>query len=284
MFDLDQAILQWRRQLSASGLASAEILDELESHLREEIERQLAAGLTAEEAFHLSVARLGEPSLLRREFTRARKRGSFSQARAGLKLALTGLLAIALIMAALPLLGIHLSLAEQGQGIALLTLLFLCVWLWKFGRVDPTAPINLKCFTVGARQSLELARAQAARMHHDFIGTEHSLLGLMEEGVVARVFQRLRVDREMIQREVERFVPLGSPKQIAYDLPSTPRLRRALYLAAQEARALSQTEVGSEHILLGLVKEGEGVAAIVLKNLGVQLEDLRREVLKEMGP
>ncbi len=143
---------------------------------------------------------------------------------------------------------------------------------------------SLENFTPAARQSLDLAPAQARGFHHDFVGTEHVLLGLAhaQSGRVFNVLQRLGLSRETIRAEVEKIVTPGPVRSRNVNIPFTPRAQRALQLAAAEAKALKQPNVSAEHIFLGLIREGSGVAALALKNLGVQIEKARSELLKEM--
>lgn len=145
---------------------------------------------------------------------------------------------------------------------------------------------ELNNFTPRAQQVLALARQEASRFNHNFIGTEHLLLGLIRlgQGVAINVLQKMGVDLQAVRMEVEKLVGTGSEQKITGDIPPTPRVRKVLALAAKEAKALNHTYIGTEHILLGLLREGEGVAARVLRNLGVDLETARQEILKEIDP
>ncbi|MCD4782042.1 MAG: ATP-dependent Clp protease ATP-binding subunit [Candidatus Omnitrophica bacterium] len=140
-------------------------------------------------------------------------------------------------------------------------------------------------FTERARKVIVYAKEEARRFNHDYIGTEHLLLGLVREGegVAAAVLQKLGLDLETIRVEVEKLVQAGSPTQVLGDIPFTPRSKKALELAAEEARALGHNYIGTEHLLLGLVKEGEGMAFRVLLNLGLDLGKLRNEVMELLG-
>ncbi len=140
-------------------------------------------------------------------------------------------------------------------------------------------------FTERARKVIVYAKEEARRFNHDYIGTEHLLLGLVREGegVAAAVLQKLGVDLETIRMEVEKMVQPGPPTQVLGDIPFTPRSKKALELSAEEARALGHNYIGTEHLLLGLVKEGEGMAYRVLLNLGLDLGKLRNEVMELLG-
>ena len=142
-------------------------------------------------------------------------------------------------------------------------------------------------FTPRAQQVLALARKEADRFHHNFVGTEHLLLGLISlgQGVAVNVLQKLGLDLENVRREVEEQVGVG-PDQKSFGKipPYTPRVKKVLALAQKEAKALNHTYVGTEHILLGLLREGDGVAARVLKNLKVDIELTQQEILKELDP
>ena len=142
-------------------------------------------------------------------------------------------------------------------------------------------------FTPRAQETLALARKEACRFHHNFVGTEHLLLGLIRlgQGTAVSVLGKLGLDLETVGLEVEKQVGRGVDHELFGALPPfTPRVKKVLALAAKEARALNHTYVGTEHILLGLLAEGDGVAARVLKNLGVDIEQTRQEVLKELDP
>ncbi len=140
-------------------------------------------------------------------------------------------------------------------------------------------------FTERARKVIVYAKEEARRFNHDYIGTEHLLLGLIREGegVAAAVLQKLGLDLETIRLEVEKLVQAGPSTQVVGDIPFTPRSKKALELSAEEARALGHNYIGTEHLLLGLVKEGEGMAYRVLLNLGLDLGKLRNEVMELLG-
>ncbi|MDA0841020.1 MAG: ATP-dependent Clp protease ATP-binding subunit, partial [Planctomycetota bacterium] len=133
-----------------------------------------------------------------------------------------------------------------------------------------------------ARKVMELARQEAQRLNHEYIGTEHILLGLIKEGsgVAASVLNNLDINLKQIRLEVEKMVPPGSNMAtIGQKLPYTPRAKKVLELAFEEARNLGHNYIGTEHLLLGLLRENDGVAAQVLLNLSMKLEDVREEVL-----
>src|ERR1022692_3005994 len=139
-------------------------------------------------------------------------------------------------------------------------------------------------FTPRAQQVLALARKEADRFNHNFVGTEHLLLGLIKlgQGVAVNVLQKLGLDLETVRLEVEKQVGTGPDQKMLGNIPYTPRVKKILALAAREARALNHTYVGTEHLLLGLLREGDGVAARVLKNLDVGIDRTRQEILKEL--
>ena len=140
-------------------------------------------------------------------------------------------------------------------------------------------------FTERARKVVILAKEEARRFNHDYIGTEHILLGLVREGegVAASVLQKVGVSLEKIRLEIEKLVQPGPTTQIIGDIPFTPRAKKALELAAEEARALGHNYIGTEHLLLGLIREGEGMASQVLLNLGLDLNTVRNEVMELLG-
>jgi len=141
-------------------------------------------------------------------------------------------------------------------------------------------------FTPRAQQVLQLARKEADRFNHSYVGTEHILLGIISlgQGVAVNVLQRMNVNLEAVRMEVEKAVGVGPETKQVGNLPFTPRVKKVLALAGSEARSLNHAYVGTEHILLGLLREGEGVAARVLRNLNVDLEKTRIEIMKELDP
>jgi len=141
-------------------------------------------------------------------------------------------------------------------------------------------------FTPRAQQVLALARKEADRFNHNYVGTEHLLLGLIKlgQGVAVNVLTKLGLDLETVRMQVEQQVGSGPETKMVGNIPYTPRVKKVLALASKEAKALNHSYVGTEHILLGLLREGEGVAAQVLRNLDVNLDKARSEILKELDP
>jgi hypothetical protein len=238
MFNLEEAISEWRGQMLAAGVKNPNVVDELESHLREDVARHAQSGENAEQAFEAAVQRVGHARLLKREFAK--------------------------------LGGKKWVLLRQLKGILV-------------GSLVPFP--SLSTFTPSARRTLELARMEAPRLHHNFVGTEHVLLGLLtlENGVVPNVLKRMGVDREDLRKQVENCVSIFPSKKMPARLPYTPRVKKSLRLAAREAKTSHHACVGAEHIFLGLLLEGDGVAGRVLKNLGLSSETTRKEILRESG-
>ena len=213
MFNLEQSISEWRRQMLSAGLKNPDIVDELESHLREDWARRVQSGESEEQAFEGAVQGVGQASLLKHEFAKL-----------------------------------------SGKRWA---------WLRKLKGLMARAFVPVpSTFTPGARWTLELAGQEAPRLNHGFIGTEHVLLGLLalEDGVVPNVFKKMEVDREGVRRQIENWVSIFPPSKMPGRVPYTPRVKKSLYFAAREAKVSQNAPVGAEHILLGLVLEGDGVA------------------------
>ena len=141
-------------------------------------------------------------------------------------------------------------------------------------------------FTPRAQQVLALARKEADRFNHSFVGTEHLLLGLINlgQGVAVNVLQKMGLNLETVRLEVEKQVGTGPDQKLAGNIPYTPRVKKVLELSKKEAKALHHTYVGTEHILLGLLREGEGVAARVLKTLDIDIDLCRQKILHELDP
>lgn len=236
MFSLETAIAEWRKQMLAAGIKTPVPLDELENHLREDIEQQMHAGADEARAFEIAVQHIGQPAPLKKEFMKT----------------------------------VHFKwlLLQKIK-------CFLGIRTASLPEVDTFAPAAL--------QALQLAPEEARHFNHDFVGTEHVLLGLArsDSKSVSNVMQKLGVRSDALRVEIERFVHTGTIAVTAANIPYTPRAKQALQLAAEEARKLNQPHIRAEHIFLGLLREGGGVAALVLKNLGVSLEGARAEVLKE---
>ena len=238
MFNLETAIAEWRRQMLAAGIQSPVPLDELEGHLREDIEQHMRTGMDEARAFELAVQHMGQAVSLRKEFMKTSNTT---------RMFLRKLKSFVLGVREIPLPALD--------------------------EFEPTA-----------RQTLTLAPEEARHFNHTFVGTEHLLLGLTrsDSRTVPNVLQKLGVSMDALSVEIERLVPVGPVGIATGQIPYTPRARRALQLSSDEARKLNQPRVRPEHIFLGLLREGSGVAALVLKNLGVQLDAARAEVLKEM--
>jgi len=141
-------------------------------------------------------------------------------------------------------------------------------------------------FTERARKVMGLARQEAQRLNSEFIGTEHILLGIIQEGggVAAKVLKNLQVDLKRIRQEIEKLItPSTSPTVTLGQLPFSPRAKRVIELASEAASQLGHDVIGTEHLLLGLLKENEGIAAQVLTNLGLKLDEVRDMVLEVLG-
>jgi len=238
MFNLEQSISEWRGQMLSAGVKNPDIVDELESHLREDLARRVQSGESEEQAFEAAVQGVGQASLLKHEFAKL----------GGKKWA----------------------------------------WLRKLKGVIGVAfvPVpSLNTLTPGARRTLELARQEAPRLHHGFVGTEHVLLGLLalEDGVVPNVLKKLGVDREGVRQQIENWVSTFPPSKMPGRLPYTPRVEKSLRLAATEAKVSRHACVGAEHIFLGLLLEGDGVAGRVLRDFGLSPETTREEIARELG-
>jgi len=238
MFNLEQSISEWRGQMLSAGVKNPDIVDELESHLREDWERRVQSGESEERAFEGAVQGVGQASLLKHEFEK---------------------------------------LGEKKWA-----------WLRKLKGImaGAFAPVpSLSTFTPGARWTLELARQEAPRLHHGFVGTEHVLLGLLalEDGVVPNVFKEMGVDRDGVRRQIENWVSTFPPSKMPGRLPYTPRVEKSLRLAATEAKVSRHACVGAEHIFLGLLLEGDGVAGRVLRDFGLSPETTREEIVRELG-
>lgn len=166
-------------------------------------------------------------------------------------------------------------------------------WLKSFWEGLNTRPADgresaeaLNMFTRRAQQVLALARKEAERFHHHFVGTEHLLLGLIRlgQGVAVNVLREMGLDLEAVRVEVEKQIGTGPDEKVSGYIPYTPRVKKVLALAAKESKALHHTYVGTEHILLGLLREDEGVAARVFKNLGLDAGVTRQNILREIDP
>jgi hypothetical protein len=269
MFNLEKSILQWRRNLRTADLDNV-ILDELESHLRDEFDRQVSGGLRGEEAFRAAVNQIGDPESLRNEFVIARRRGISAPVKA---IAVTGILAAVALVCA-PAMGTLSPIMLGSFGAVILA--FLCfLWRKAFFMMDDLLEPNLSLLDGGSLRALASAYAEAPRFNHDFVGTEHLLLGLTEAAPDA--VRGLGLDVSAIRREIEATVGSSRAHEIK-STPLTPRAKDALRLAIDEAKGMNGSLVTPEHILLGLLREPDGVAARVLRNLGVEIEVTRERV------
>lgn len=140
-------------------------------------------------------------------------------------------------------------------------------------------------FTDRARKVMALANQEAKRFNREFLGTEHLLLGLVREGsgVAAATLKNMGVDIRKIRLEVEKAVKSGPELVTMGKLPQTPRVKKSIEFAIEEAKSLGHSYVGTEHQLLGLLREGDGIAAAVLKSLGLETEKVRAAVLELLG-
>jgi ATP-dependent Clp protease ATP-binding subunit ClpC len=140
-------------------------------------------------------------------------------------------------------------------------------------------------FTDRARKVMQLANREAQRFNHEYIGTEHILLGLVKEGsgVAANALKNLEIDLHKIRLEVEKIVQPGPDMVTVAKFPHRPQAKKVIEYSIEEARSLNHDYVSTEHLLLGLLREQEGVAAQVLMNLGLKLEDVRGAVLNLLG-
>jgi len=379
MFNLEEQIAGWRQQMAAGGLKSAEVLYELESHLREEIDRQMHSGVSTEEAYKTAVDAIGEAKTLKAEFGKIG--GPTSKSRKALRTFYFGSIIFIVIINSWTLLGSDTSPAVKSLGTAVVCIIgsyLFClpsflrslpnssyaallkvvklasslVWLWpawalllavrkvdapigvvltpallcltavialsavayvldeRHGRnnggpgsppgllpgsgqpVPPTRPRppELKQFISRStavdpivQESFHLAFDEACRLGHDFVGTEHLLLGILKlaKGSLAKVLLKMNVDSEKVRLEVERIVSPVLVRAGTTEIPLTPRARKAMKIAACEARKSKHDRISAEHVLLGLLLEGSGVAAIVLRRIGVRTNEVREAILRE---
>ncbi|MDD5132386.1 MAG: ATP-dependent Clp protease ATP-binding subunit [bacterium] len=136
-------------------------------------------------------------------------------------------------------------------------------------------------FTERAQRAIQLAQEEVKRLNHDYLGTEHLLLGLIDlnEGVASLVLTNLELDLNKIRKEIEKIVGAGDTIMLLGEVPFTPRAKKVLQLAVEESQAMGHSRIGTEHILLGLLREGEGIAAKVLASMGIQLDRVREEII-----
>src|SRR6266487_3635201 len=141
-------------------------------------------------------------------------------------------------------------------------------------------------FTDRARKVMQLANQEAQRFNHEFIGTEHLLLGLISAGtgVASTILKNTNIDLKKVRLEVEKIIQAGPDFILNLgNLPQTPRAKKVIEYAIEESRNLSHNYVGTEHLLLGLVREDQGLASVILTNFGLRLDKLREEVLNILG-
>jgi hypothetical protein len=287
MFDLEHAIADWRREMMGGGIQLVE-LEELECHLRDDIEAQLERGIDGAEAFSRAAERIGRPGALSKQFQTAR--GRIEMPRSLIK-ALAAIIAYALLVV-----GTAWLFRTSVPGVALILLEsffwgFIAYAMWRTW-IDRRRESDRRRFfehmeleggPIAAPQTrcaLALALEEGKRLRHDFVGTEHLLLGLLrlDQGTVQNLLREAGVDSETIRTEIKRIVGSGTASISAETLPHTPRLSAAIRLAAKEARSLNHPNLAPEHLLLGLLLEGSGVAALVLKNLGIESDRLREQI------
>jgi hypothetical protein len=377
MFDLEQAIAKWRRRMVAARAESPDVLDELESHLREEIDRRISSGSAPQVAFKAAVERLGRPGAIRAEFAKLEPRTFWPRF---LRACLYIFPACMLLINLWTLLSYEIPPLERTLGICAVSLICLfLVWLpkllvataagsfcgfaralkwtssllflWPIGAllnslhlvhlglgivatmvawslyaglamsvfvvalsrgcgrpdspggpqppnqpkgqpIPPTRPHPPE-FAVSlppsrpvdpiVHRSLEMAGDEATRLGHDYVGTEHVLLGLLRlaTGPFANLLQEINLDPGTVREELERLCCSAPIRAGSSTLRVTPRAGKALKLAAREAKALNHPCIGAEHVFLGLLLEGSGIAALVLKSLGVRIDRTRGAIMSE---
>jgi hypothetical protein len=347
MPDLESRIAEWRRQMIAGGITDPEALDELESHLREDVERNVQSGLNAQQAFDAAVAKIGDAHALKFEFGNSGTTKPSDHwpwvVRIGLFIGailylvkdlsrLERLLALGLVWAVMFVLSRavlrfrrRLAPEPRAKPVAVIfkfaPVLVVVWWLIAVGNaanvisvhLSPTAErfltnivicaacvvlvfalfrerrrVSFELLTATpwsftARQSLTIARSEASGLYHDFIGTEHLLLGLLKsESVVPGILKKLGVNDNDVRSEIQKLVGIGPAHEVSAEIPLTPRAREALQLATKEAKTRRQLAPGPEHIFLGLLRENSGVAAVVLKKLGVRFEKAREIISREL--
>src|ERR1700674_2156794 len=139
-------------------------------------------------------------------------------------------------------------------------------------------------FTNRAKQVIKLAKKEAQRLNHNYLGTEHVLLGLLKlgQGVAVNVLRNLNIDFDTVRAEVEKLVGFGPEIQVYGDPALTGKVKKVFEFANEEAANLNHNYVGTEHLLLALLRQTDGVATQVLENLNINLKEVRKEVLKEL--
>ena len=283
MFDINHAIIQWRRKLTDAGIDNPDVIAELESHLRDEIEARTAAGMEPERAFEFAARKIGQARGLQQEFARARGwRNLMFRTGAGAKLSMVVALCLS---AGLGVVSLVDENARRWFVFGLLAAGFFALFAWRrsvrLGAVD----FDPEALALSTSEALVLAREEARGFNHDFVGTEHLLLGLLSEpdGRATKVLAGLGVTSAGVRAEIEKLVGVGVERSSASELPYTPRARQAMALAHEEAKALQQHRVEAEHVLLGLTREPTGVAGRVLASLRVDPDQVRQQILHQAG-
>jgi hypothetical protein len=358
-FKLDQAIAKWRKEMTAQGVRSRDVLDELENHLREDIAAQIQSGTSEVEAFDIAVQRIGRGAALHREFAKLdaskHKRlsklfriscfvtGPFMLVLSGWLLydpdrrsfdrpvslflltclaIYTGTLpvwyrllpsphtkwrcillkTITFMVAALPLvalagaLGLPVPRLGNTGSLVLWSVVtaytatmsaYACLDLERgVGWRSQRGPSSEQFTELAQRARSGLAHEEAERLGHDYVGTEHLLLGVIscDSGLLSDLLRKWGIEADAIRAEIEKVAGPGVARKSARDLPYTPRATRALTLALQETCAMGQSFITPEHIMLGLLLEKEGLAGVVLRGLGIDADRARRDILDGMGP
>lgn len=348
MFNLEQSIAEWRRQMAAGGIKDSDVLAELESHLREDVERRMRDGATAEQAFHEAVIQVGAVEQLQPEFGKVSKPRARLSRRA-VRIGCAGIAAFLFLTQAWILFADDIDLVERIVRLSLITVTALFIgsipylnqlvpgvpgWAWRraVGKICSLAlpawivflylnmahltqfpsgiilstvcwmfffaaaiagvvlslgtdPEVLNLWTPEVWRSFDVAHAEAVRFHHNFIGTEHLLLGLLqaENSSVPKILGRMSIGCESVRAGIEKIVGSGGQSSAGQKLPCTPRAKRALRIAIQEAKKARSRRADAEHLFLGLIREGSGVAGLVLNQLGVNIDRAREEVLRELA-
>jgi len=347
-FNLEKALEEWCRRMIAGGLKDRDVLDELESHLRDDTEQRARQGLSVEAAFEAAVQALGQTHALEQEFAKLRQPSrKFSAALLCIRLccwgsagfvgalggwglaqgAVSPLSALRFAAALLALLYflklpfLYQRLPAMSSPTARECLRFLTILAWPswvysvaaagttlhlvllaFGSIIPALALAASFRLDGesrsplflgvipgnldeaTQSSLKAAQLEAARLRHDFVGTEHLLLALLREqgNAIAKVMNSRGITAEALAAAIEKEICTGQARPASQVLPHTPRANRALKLAAGEARAANRHSITPEHLFLGLLLEGDGIAARVLVRLGVEANQVRREIQQQL--
>jgi len=276
MFDLEREVQRWRRELLGDGLNASE-LDELEDHLRTEVEQQLRSGTALREAFDAAEARIGRGRLLKAQFKQADATTKNRNVTFVAKATIGTLVAWTVVFAGVCCVtGFPIALKSSAALFALVLLAISAGVIWTHRRGRPGTSPDLSEFAPGAQQCLDLAQKEAHQLGHDYVGTEHVLLALasLDTGAVAGVLEKAGVAREALRRDIEKRISACTAQGVASKLPHTPRLENALRLAVREA-ASDRGQADSEHVLLGLLSERSGIAGRVLRSFGFSVGQVR---------